>query len=497
MESPPRPLVPKSAAFDLSLVEAQTRCGRPTRPLKLCRGPTAREEEALVRSSARDLSRQPTIALALVAALLAAGVVAAPTSSSRANPLSDGETPVIAFATYRNGLSAIYEMGSDGSGRQELTTPQRGFIGQPAYSPDGSKIAYVCGRFELCVMNADGTDQGRLTTSGWPQRWEYVDHPSWSADGSKIAFASNAEGRFHVYVINADGTGVQRLPGTTWNDDDPAWSPDGAKIAFDRYRSWAVARNAIYVMNADGTHPRALTSMAKSDWGPSWSADGTKILFVRREGEYTHPFVMNVDGTGKTQLRKNYFCDDSRPAWSPTGSVLALERACDGRLGIAIDDFSRVVRITTPRHGFDLYPTWRPIGTGGTTVAALGPPSTAAGDALLVATYFYWERQIWADRSVTSSSVRFERRERADALSAVAALRAVQPDTNRGKLFRRNAIAAFRLDAAHNTEYLRSYEAEAHGKNRASRRHELAGDAFASRSDRKFVAADNVATLPY
>lgn len=451
-----------------------------------------------MNSSAPELSKPPPIALAVLTVLLAATVAAAPTSSSRARPLGDGTNSAIAFTAYRNGLSSMVEMNADGAEKHELTSPQRGFVGQPAYAPDGSRIAYVCGEFELCVMNADGTGQGRLTASRWPRKWEYVDHPSWSADGSKIAFASNAEGKFHIYVIKADGTGLQRLPGTTWNDDDPAWSPDGTRIAFDRYQSWAGGRNAIYVMNADGREPRPITSLAKNDSGPpAWSPDGTKILFVRSEDEHLDLFVMNADGTGKTQLRRNYLCDDFRPAWSPTAPVLALERACDGRVGIAIDDFSRVVRLTTPRHGFDLYPAWRPMRTGDTSAAPLGPASTAAGDALLVATFLYWERQIWADRSVTASSVRSERRERADALSAVAALRAVQPDTSRGKRLRRNAIAAFRLDAAHNAEYVRAYDAEARGRHRAANRHVRAGDALASRSDRKFTAADNIATLPY
>ena len=446
-----------------------------------------------MKVSAPDLTRRSAIAPLLAALLTLVGA-----TSSNATPLSDGATPGIAFTTYRNSLSAIVEINSDGSGRHELTSPQRGFVGQPAYSPDGSKIAYVCGTFELCVMNADGTGQGRLMKSRWPQRWEYVDHQSWAPDGTRIAFASNADGKFHVYVVNADGTGLRRLPGTTWNDDDPAWSPDGRTIAFDRYRTWATGRNAIYVMNADGTQPRALTSTAKNDWGPpAWSPDSTKILFVRLDGDHTQPFVMNADGTGKTELRRNYLCDDYRPAWSPASQMLAFDRACDGRHGIALDDFDRVLRITTPRHGFDLYPTWRRTTTGDATVASLPSPSVAGGEALMVATYFYWVRQIATNRSVPTSTVRFERRERADSLSAIAALRAARPQTARGERFRRFAVAAFRLNAAHNTEYLRSYDAEAHGKHRAATKHERAGDVLANRSYRMFVMADNIATLPY
>ncbi len=170
----------------------------------------------------------------------------------------------LAYTSYRGGLSAIYTMKADGTGKQQLTTAQPAFQGQPAYSPDGGRIAYVCGNFELCVMNADGSGQGRLTTGRWPETWEYVDHPTWSPDGREIAFASNAEGKFHVYVINADGTGLHRLPGTSRNDDDPAWSPDGTTIAFDRYRSWSGGSSAIYLMNPDGTQPRRLPPNQRS-----------------------------------------------------------------------------------------------------------------------------------------------------------------------------------------------------------------------------------------
>src|ERR687888_349903 len=113
-----------------------------------------------------------------------AALAAVPTllsSSANAAPHAQGATSgVLVFAGYRDGLSAIDTINANGSGRRQLTALQRSFAGEPAYSPDGSKIAYVCGNFELCVMNADGTAQGRLTTSPWPQKRDYVDHPTWS-----------------------------------------------------------------------------------------------------------------------------------------------------------------------------------------------------------------------------------------------------------------------------------------------------------------------------
>src|SRR5512132_2969537 len=127
----------------------------------------------------------------LVPVLCALGAVAMSLSSSaNGAPGAQPQTPAaLVFASYRNGLSAIDTINANGSGKRQLTALQHSFAGEPAYSPNGNRIAYVCGNFELCVMNADGTGQGRLTTSRWPQRWEYVDHPTWSPDGTRIAFA--------------------------------------------------------------------------------------------------------------------------------------------------------------------------------------------------------------------------------------------------------------------------------------------------------------------
>jgi Tol biopolymer transport system component len=447
-----------------------------------------------------------TVILRSLAPILAALVAATAPLSSSANATQRARTTGLSapaptsglvFATYRNALSTINAINANGSGKRQLTTPQRSFQGQPAYSPDGSKLAYICGNFELCVMNADGSGQGRLTTSQWPRKWAYVDHPTWSADGTKIAFASNADGTFHVYVINADGTGLHKLPGTTWNDDDPSWSPDGTKIAFDRYRSWSSGSSAIYVMNADGTQPRRLSPKGVDGWGPSWAPDGTQVTFSGYEGDYAHLFIVNSDGSDSHQLTRGV-CEETNPAWTPDETALAFERNCGDRLGIAYGQFGgQIIRITAPKHGFDLYPEWQPKPTSSGVATSIGPPSTPTRDARLVSTYFYWGTQVGVVDFLPAASVRLERRTIADDRAAVAALNSAHPDTRRGKQLRANAIAAFRLDAAASREYLLSIRADAQGKSRAAARHERIGEKLARRSGRRFDAADNLANLPY
>jgi TolB protein len=444
-------------------------------------------------------SLAPALAALVLAAAMPLGSSASAIRLQAAGGITGGAqatTGDLVFAGYRNGLSAIDTINASGSGKRQLTTPRPSFQGEPAYSPDGSRIAYVCGNFELCVMNADGSGQGRLTTSHWPQTWEYVDNPTWSADGTKIAFASNVGGRFHVYVINADGTGLHKLPGTSWNDDDPSWSPDGTKIAFDGYRSWSSGTSAIYVMNADGTQPRRLSPKGVNGGSPSWAPDGTQLMFSALKGDNAHLFIVNADGSGFHQLTEG-FCEETDPAFTPDGTGLAFERNCRDRLGIARAQFGgQILRITAPKHGFDLYPQWQPRTTGSGSATSIGPPSTATRDTRLVSTYFYWGTQLQV-HFIPFSSIRLERRTLADDRAAIAALRAARPDTRRGKALRRNATEAFRLDAAATRAYLRSDSADAQGKSGAAARYGRLGGKLADRSYRRFVAADNIAHLPY
>jgi Tol biopolymer transport system component len=97
--------------------------------------------------------------------------------------------------------------------------------------------------------------------------------PAWSPDGEKIAFESNRDGNSDIYVMNVDGSNIRRLTTDPAIDCRPAWSPDGTKIAFQSQRSghWD-----IYIMNADGSNQIALTRDSAFDASPTWSPDGLR-----------------------------------------------------------------------------------------------------------------------------------------------------------------------------------------------------------------------------
>ncbi|MEJ7758596.1 MAG: hypothetical protein WKF55_03265 [Gemmatimonadaceae bacterium] len=212
----------------------------------------------------------------------------------------------------------IWLINSNGTGERQLTFEPSSEV-DPAWSPDGNRIAFASdrdGNREVYVMNADGSAQVRLTSSAMG---DY--HPAWSPDGRRIAFVSERNGNAEIYVMNADGTNPLRLTSDSATDDDPAWSPDGRRIAF---RSGRTGGGDIYVMNADGSEQSRLTTNTVPDAHPSWSPDGTRIAFSGGVSSTSRDiFVINADGSGSTRLMLQYL-EPEDPMWSPDGRKIAI-----------------------------------------------------------------------------------------------------------------------------------------------------------------------------
>jgi hypothetical protein len=303
-----------------------------------------------------------------------------PTSAVRNGP--------IAFA--RGGpQSGLYVANPDGTGLTKL--PSVPGDTDPAWSPDGSRIAFV--RFReggagIWVMNADGTGARRITDGG-PDVDGTDLGPAWSPDGSRIAFAREgrpakaATGNTDIYVVNADGTDLVRLTDDPMMEYAPTWSPDGSRIAFEAY-DLATGGNPpsplrLYMMNADGTDMEALGP--ENVEGPSWSPDGTEIAFVDTETGWI--MAIHPDGTALRRI-----VDVAElvggvhlvygATWSPDGTQIAFMAgpdSTDTHIYIVRRDGSDV-RQVTDGPAPDAEPAWQPVpAQGGSPVVETPRPS--------------------------------------------------------------------------------------------------------------------------
>jgi Tol biopolymer transport system component len=244
------------------------------------------------------------------------------------------------------------------------STPLTGGIG---------KIVFVSrrdGENEIYFMDVAVDDQGDLVASE-PIKLTNNNvadtYPAWSPDGSKIAFQSKLDGDYDIYVMDFNSRQITPLTSNTVFDSSPAWSPDGRLIAF---HSNSDGDRDIYLMDEKGNIQKNLTvNENMEDYSPTWSPNGTKIAFYSNRDYTNEIYVMNVDGNNAQRLTYN---GGENPAWSPDGTKIAFA-SCEDELDdikkkcdiytIEADGSKSPVCLVCDKSFSDMRPTWSPDGT--------------------------------------------------------------------------------------------------------------------------------------
>jgi Tol biopolymer transport system component len=305
------------------------------------------------------------VSLIAIAIIVLVGL--APTEAAAQSSVWASNNGLLAFRSDRDGEPDVFTLDPATSTATELTAGSGAAELQPAWSPEGDRIAFVrragiTGRADLFVMTAGGGGRTRLTSTPVPER-----DPSWAPSGTGIVYsARTGPGEpFRIFVANADGSGREQL--TTQSagsaDRSPVWSPDGSRIAFVSNRDGGFPE--LYLTNADGTGVARLTNNSLIDANPSWSPDGMRLVFERccKNGTFDL-FTIDVTTRVEQNLTVSTTHQDFDPAWSPDGTRIAFASFEIGQGNIDIwvmnADGSAPVRLTQAA-GPDLSPDWQPL----------------------------------------------------------------------------------------------------------------------------------------
>jgi Tol biopolymer transport system component len=294
---------------------------------------------------------------------------------------------LLAYAkTMGPGERNIYVRTLDGSIDRELTTLE-GVETSPAWSPDGSQIAFTATvnsphptkclprtaipscNVDLYIINADGTNLRRLTSSVAAERMA-----SWSPDGTRIVFQSHGivDGCpcSPLHIINVDGTGDTPLTGHGTFLSFPSWNQTTNMIAFESAR---MTSSSLMTIDPETfvVRPLAIKPASSETSAPAWSPNGTEIAFVSGP---TTPHgvlaIMGIDGTNGNlntiqHMSLNVNVDRAfPPTWSPDGQYLAFA-SDDGSaetLYIVKRDGTGLTQITDNATTY-YAPAWSPVST--------------------------------------------------------------------------------------------------------------------------------------
>jgi Tol biopolymer transport system component len=260
------------------------------------------------------------------------------------------DEPWIAYQWVRAGGDGIYLMRPDGTDPHELLPDATYNSFHPDWSPDGARIAFEAdpaGRREIWVVNADGTNAATIVPRSTDCAISCGDvaFPAWSPDGSKIAFVrfQLGGGGLEASVIevqdiaSGDRQVLFKAPSKTALNY-PRWSSDGRSIVFEMTRypdtqitSGTATGSAISVVDttAEGATPVLLTDWSMYATYPDWRPGSNEVVFstydleeFQATDEPSNLYTIKPDGSGQTALTKFGMAEQraTQPTWTPDGS---------------------------------------------------------------------------------------------------------------------------------------------------------------------------------